>query len=690
MEMYYSTVTDTAGNIVNGATVTVYLAAGGVASIYDDAGAPMANPFLSGLNRSEGEIEFAAANGLNGAETDWLRDQTLIEIDDLPMIVLVDTLAELRLRAPILEGVRVYLRGGVTSGDGQEGFFRGVAGGGAGTYTDNNGTTITPVGGDGSSAWLREGIVDHISVRWFGAVGDGITDDTVAIQAACDAAAEDLYAFAGVVISNQITVVFPPNRTGSAGYLFTDTVTVPVGVSIDMRDVGLFTPASAKPALVIGDTVNKNFGIEAKIQLRRSSTRVTFDESDVGVLFYNTYWSKLYLKQIREFSVNARCVGYGNGFVYNTIQLENLNGAGVFLDLDSDAGGFCNENLFLKGEFQGGRPDMNPIGVRMTGATTALLDNNTFVSPSIELNATSPYEGEPMVITNGTGIKVTNMRVEDAYGNTNKLARFEGTSANNYIERAAGGSTVYTWDDNSTNKANTVVINQYDYMLYGKALYSSENMAKTWCYYNGSTSVHVPGLHFTNNTAPIVGGTVVTIGSNGLTLPSGYAVGRYVVTSQHKKIVVQADCDGTYSHYIRLYNAAGTILSTASYVSCGNAGPMITFGNMFFTSPLDSACVYTVTDEVKYVGVYVGNGTNIRSIGIYAYPSPDRTNLAAATWAGYDEITPGSNIGTAAPTAGTWGVGRRVINAVPAVGQPKAWICTVAGTPGTWNSEGNL
>lgn len=44
----------------------------------------------------------------------------------------------------------------------------------------------------------------------------------------------------------------------------------------------------------------------------------------------------------------------------------------------------------------------------------------------------------------------------------------------------------------------------------------------------------------------------------------------------------------------------------------------------------------------------------------------------------------------AAPTTLTWAVGDRVVNSVPAVGQPKAWVCTVAGTPGTWVSEGNL
>jgi hypothetical protein len=45
---------------------------------------------------------------------------------------------------------------------------------------------------------------------------------------------------------------------------------------------------------------------------------------------------------------------------------------------------------------------------------------------------------------------------------------------------------------------------------------------------------------------------------------------------------------------------------------------------------------------------------------------------------------------TAAPGVGSWAVGDRSVNTTPAVGQPKAWSCTVVGTPGTWVSEGNL
>jgi hypothetical protein len=49
-------------------------------------------------------------------------------------------------------------------------------------------------------------------------------------------------------------------------------------------------------------------------------------------------------------------------------------------------------------------------------------------------------------------------------------------------------------------------------------------------------------------------------------------------------------------------------------------------------------------------------------------------------------------MGSAAPTSVTyfWDKGSRVINNNPTVGQPKSWVCTVGGAPGTWVSEGNL
>jgi hypothetical protein len=71
------------------------------------------------------------------------------------------------------------------------------------------------------------------------------------------------------------------------------------------------------------------------------------------------------------------------------------------------------------------------------------------------------------------------------------------------------------------------------------------------------------------------------------------------------------------------------------------------------------------------------------------------TKFAASrlrVWKGFHLSRETEVYSNAAPTAvdNVWFVGDRVINNVPTVGQPKAWVCTVAGLPGTWVSEGNL
>jgi hypothetical protein len=46
--------------------------------------------------------------------------------------------------------------------------------------------------------------------------------------------------------------------------------------------------------------------------------------------------------------------------------------------------------------------------------------------------------------------------------------------------------------------------------------------------------------------------------------------------------------------------------------------------------------------------------------------------------------------GLAAPTTGTWGVGARVWNITPTAGGVMGWVCTTAGTPGTWKTFGAI
>jgi hypothetical protein len=72
-----------------------------------------------------------------------------------------------------------------------------------------------------------------------------------------------------------------------------------------------------------------------------------------------------------------------------------------------------------------------------------------------------------------------------------------------------------------------------------------------------------------------------------------------------------------------------------------------------------------------------------------AYPYLSVIKGAGATLLGYYG-TADTYWGTAAPTTGTFNQGDRFFNSAATVGNPKSWVCTVAGTPGTWVSEGNL
>lgn len=77
------------------------------------------------------------------------------------------------------------------------------------------------------------------------------------------------------------------------------------------------------------------------------------------------------------------------------------------------------------------------------------------------------------------------------------------------------------------------------------------------------------------------------------------------------------------------------------------------------------------------------NAVNFRTSNVFA-------SGAQLTRTAPQQMTEGVYYASAAPTTGTWSVGDRVVRNPPVVGQPKAWTCTVAGTPGTWVSEGNL
>jgi hypothetical protein len=112
--------------------------------------------------------------------------------------------------------------------------------------------------------------------------------------------------------------------------------------------------------------------------------------------------------------------------------------------------------------------------------------------------------------------------------------------------------------------------------------------------------------------------------------------------------------------------------SAASYAYFLKAGQALSSKYIFtagYTSGIKTGIAYD-----QYFSV-IGNSLQLPSV----------TTPAFRTF-----VSSGIPSSTAPWATKTWNVGDKAVQSVPAVGQPKGWVCTVAGTPGTWVSEGNL
>lgn len=111
--------------------------------------------------------------------------------------------------------------------------------------------------------------------------------------------------------------------------------------------------------------------------------------------------------------------------------------------------------------------------------------------------------------------------------------------------------------------------------------------------------------------------------------------------------------------------------SAAAYGYFFEAGT--TYANKYVFSPGATDAVQTGISYDTYFSFF----------GV-SYPTAGVTTLPRVIYATQSPQTGG------AAFLASWRKGDRAINSNPAVGSAKAWVCTVAGSPGTWVSEGVL
>lgn len=532
----------------------------------------------------------------------------------------------------------------------------------------------------------------EINVKWFGAVGNNVTIDNAAINAAI--------AFANSIKSaTLIPIVYFPYATG---YATNATITVPSGISVIMDGQITYTGAADVTALSIGTASIANKDVTLKLSVERSTLSNWLSESNIGIKLINTSESEVAIFKASRFTLGVQLLGDGTGVVYNNISLYSLVGNKIGVDCHAINNGWCNENNIFGGRFTvstGQNNGLSRYGVRIRTLAPTYQNNNVFIKPSFELSDTNAAPGEalPILIEQGTQNSFEFIRTEN---NSQTLARITNDSTENRF-LVGFGSQLTNIDDQSNFPAYELEINRRVTLdRDGQTLAVMSNIHKKACYYDGGTSVNVASM-FTGTSANAnvnKSNSNLVINTDYLEIPAARCIGVFVDTRTVKSLLIRREVLTGFGGRvgIRCYDAAGTILTNA-----GLGHPYVR-SMSFSTFPFDAlfgGCYRTSVDttddyyiklgaDVAKIAILFTNGTaacRIRGFSLFGldghYASVDP---------GYDETMPGENIATTFPTAGTWFLGRKIWNDTPAAAGKIGWVCTTAGTPGTWKPWGAI
>lgn len=531
-----------------------------------------------------------------------------------------------------------------------------------------------------------------------GAVGDGVADDTAAIQVAFTAAAAAVPTT--TIIGSSPVVYFPP----AAGYRTTSSLTVPDGVDVIMQGPILYDGAAGTTALNVGSGV-RTMRRHHRLWVRRVTLASWTNFSDVGIKIRTHYYGEIHIKEVRGFDTGLYMVGTGTGgCVHNQVWLGDIADNRIGVRLTQNTNGWCNENIFYGGSFLSSsttHTSIDRFGVYITSEDGTYLNNNAnlFLKPSFEIggDAAIPAEGTCVYIEHGSMNSFLDCRVENPSATVMKT--FNDSSLNVFTTQynSAGVDTPVVQDNGTyassmlLNRNNSVPIDRCN-----KLVYRVDNIHRRACYYDGGTALNMPGLttgtSSTSNTDARAN-TSYTLNADSVEFGSARLLGFYVSTKNAKRFTLVTDTDTGFGGRIkvRCYDNAGAIISTGTPIRRSNSTTFTyaTSHGGAWTSGSDSTLpiYFEVSAAVETIFVMVTGGTaviKVRSIALYTMGD----SIGASAWTA--QVDNGDNWGTTPPTAGTWEDGRRVLNDAPASGGPPGWVCTTAGTPGTWSAMANL
>jgi len=478
---------------------------------------------------------------------------------------------------------------------------------------------------------IQDKLRQIVSVKDFGAVGDGVTDDTVAIQAALDSLSTG-----GVLQTIQ-------NET----YLI-DTVQPSSNTTITGGGTFKFKANTSSFSLVLAE-------LKTKIVL----DGLVFD----GNITNQSVWS--------EYRHCVQVLGSASVSIRNC-RFQNIIGDGVYVGVSGST--LPSDVKIHANSFVGNNTNRNGVSI-VAGSDIEIYGNSFYKMAKSDMPGA--VDIEPNVSTS----TIYNVNV---YGNT-----FVGNSSP-VLQKAIAINNANSASVYNVNIANNSI---KDGFYYGIAVFGdASNRTKTKANVIGNIIKSAITLA---NSCGIIASQACEVNISENKIDTTCDIGIKTLTPTFK--ISSNKIKNAVKYGVEVLGGVTEGMITGNYIEdCGN-NSFAAYGGIHvqgsylhitdnkmisFSNTKMQTGIYIESGVKNFVDANTVRGANVRAVSFAVAPQMIGQNMYSG---GFNSIS-----GTYPPASEAWVAGDIIYNPNPTSGGYIGWVCTTAGTPGTWKTFGAI
>lgn len=597
-------------------------------------------------------------------------------------------------------------------------------------------STLVPKYDQGSTGAVNRAfnlkLAETISVKDFGAVGDGITSDTTAFTnaiAALPAGGGTIYIPAGqYAIQLTITkanIIFQGDGPDATILVNNTSTADDYCLNFDLPALGSSVApysASVRDLAITGSITNNYHALRVSNCSQGYFKNIYIVDAGNALLLngcYNSSFENFFVKTFSKGIVSS--VSAANNNTFNTWYFFGGNASNNAQPI-YDNSGLLSECLFLDVIFEGSLQQsysvLNGGGNTFVGcrweSCTPITDEayikvggggNKFVNPLFTCGV------ETEVLTGGFFMEISGHSNEvDSMietGVAKRLVYLTSASSNNLVKlntyKTQNQVTGIYYQDFGTY--NTISFDNNDFVFNNTTTWSYNTVANYFPQSTDMSTITTDGL-----TQALLGGSLGRTGpfAEGLiqtfTAPTGNRRWYVDVLPLYTSAPATIQNLFVFSFWAKSLSASSETITVFSGKNVGDSPVSVLIPNDKFVRVMVGI---NTSNSSTYSNLYVGVQVPVSSTGINIYgcqvtdcgtrgatfPAAFAGGYVPTAAASRSEVAPNYALNRShkiSPANAAASIGTYIKNFNSAVGQPKGWYCTTAGSVGVWTSEGNL